>query len=166
MANMTISDLKRTGENTLLRVALYGRVAAQYEMQSDAMENQLKRCQEAVAENKDWNVVKTYQDMGISGTQAKKCPSFMKMLEDAKLGKFDMVVVKDISRFGRIIYDVLHCCKELVDAGVRVYFVDNDICAIQDEFTELQLALMDSFVQKESRRACRKLKGGQCKWLM
>lgn len=161
MANMTISDLKRTGENTLLRVVLYGRAATQCEMQSDAMENQLKRCQEAVAENKDWNVVKTYQDMGISGTQTKKRPGFLKMLEDAKLGKFDMVVVKDISRFGRNIYDVLHCCKELENAGVRVYCVDNDICAIQKEFTELQLAMMDSFARKKSSRICQRLTGGK-----
>ena len=43
----------------------------------------------------NWQVVDRYIDEGITGTSAKKRPAFMKMLSDAKCGKFDLIVVMD-----------------------------------------------------------------------
>ena len=40
----------------------------------------------------NWTVLDKYIDEGITGTQAKKRPSFMQMIEDAKQGGFDLIV--------------------------------------------------------------------------
>ncbi|UKI37178.1 MAG: recombinase family protein [Clostridiales bacterium] len=52
-----------------------------------------------------------YADEGISGTQMRKRPEFMRLMRDARLGKFDMVVTKDISRMARNVVDFLQSIK-------------------------------------------------------
>ena len=46
----------------------------------------------------NWIVIERYVDDGITGTQAKKRPEFMRMIDDAKLGKFDLIVTREVSR--------------------------------------------------------------------
>ncbi|MBR4023201.1 MAG: recombinase family protein [Ruminococcus sp.] len=41
----------------------------------------------------NWNVIDKYIDEGITGTQAKKRPSFLRMIEDAKSGKFNLTLM-------------------------------------------------------------------------
>ena len=48
----------------------------------------------------NWHVVDRYIDEVITGTSAKKRPSFMKMLSDAKCGKFDLIVARELCNFG------------------------------------------------------------------
>ena len=47
-----------------------------------------------------WHIAKTYVDDGYSGTNFER-PAFKRMIEDAKTGKIDTIIVKDFSRFGR-----------------------------------------------------------------
>ena len=46
-------------------------------------------------------LVRLYADEGISGTKIKNRREFLHMMADAERHLFDMVVVKDISRFAR-----------------------------------------------------------------
>ena len=48
-----------------------------------------------------------YIDEGITGTQAKKRPAFLRMLEDARNGKFDLIVTREVCRFARNVVDTL-----------------------------------------------------------
>ena len=46
-------------------------------------------------------------DEGITGTQAKKRPSFMRMIADAEKGVFDLFVTREVCRFARNTVDTL-----------------------------------------------------------
>ena len=47
-----------------------------------------------------WNLVDTYVDDGFSGTSFER-PGVQRLLDDAQTGKINLIIVKDLSRFGR-----------------------------------------------------------------
>lgn len=77
------------------KVVFYGRVSTEHEAQMSALENQLKWYDDQAKFHPNWNVVDKYIDEGITGTQAKKRPAFLKMIEDAKKEKFDLIVTRE-----------------------------------------------------------------------
>lgn len=75
----------------------------------------------------NWELVGTYVDQGITGTAAKKRPQFMKMIEDAKRRRFDMIITREVSRFARNTVDTLQYTRMLKEKGVEVYFINDNI---------------------------------------
>lgn len=47
-----------------------------------------------------WNLVDTYVDDGFSGTDFNR-PSVQRLLSDAQTGRINLIICKDLSRFGR-----------------------------------------------------------------
>ena len=74
------------------KVVFYGRVSTEHEAQLSALENQMQWYEDQAKYHPNWTVLKSYIDRGITGTQAKKRPAFMEMLNDAKYHKFDLIV--------------------------------------------------------------------------
>lgn len=58
-------------------------------------------------------IYNTYQDLGISGKDTKNRPGLMKMLQEARQGRFNMVLVWKISRLSRSLKDLLMILDEL-----------------------------------------------------
>ena len=50
---------------------------------------------------------KTYMDLGLSGKDAKSRPGLMELMQDSRLGLFNMVIVWKISRLTRSLKDLL-----------------------------------------------------------
>ncbi len=67
--------------------------------ESLSIENQRLILQKYVAEQ-GWELVDEYIDDGYSGTNFDR-PEVQRLLEDAKKGRIDIIIVKDLSRFGR-----------------------------------------------------------------
>lgn len=65
-----------------------------------------------------WNVVETYQDVGISGAKAQR-PGLDRMLGDAWRGRFEAVVVWDLSRIARSTLDALQLLQKFQEMQVR-----------------------------------------------
>ena len=93
-------DLKKD-PNRIRKMVFYGRVSTEHEAQLSALENQMKWYEDQLKYHPNWDVVERYIDEGITGTQAKKRPAFLKMIEDAKAGKFDLIVTREVCRFAR-----------------------------------------------------------------
>ena len=89
------------------RVAIYGRVSTEHEAQLSAFENQRAWYEDLAARHPEWRIVERYFDQGITGTAAKKRPAFLAMLADAKDGKFDLIVTREVCRFARNTVDTL-----------------------------------------------------------
>ena len=93
----------------------------------------------------------TGADEGITGTQAKKRPAFMQMIEDAKKGAFDLIVTREVCRFARNTVDTLVMTRELKNYGVEVFFVEDNIWTM-DGNGELRPTIMATLAQEESQR--------------
>ena len=83
-----------------MNIAAYCRVSTEKEDQLNSLESQKKFFADYTAGTGD-NLVRLYADEGLSGTKIKNRREFLKMMSDAEMHLFDMVVVKDISRFAR-----------------------------------------------------------------
>ena len=106
-------------KNRERQVVFYGRVSTEHEAQLSALENQLQWYDTQADEHKNWNIIGKYIDEGITGTQAKKRPAFLNMIEDAKKGKFDLIVTREVCRFARNTVDTLVATRELRNIGIR-----------------------------------------------
>ena len=109
------------------RIVFYGRVSTQHEAQVDALGNQMQWYDDQLRYHPNWQVVDRYIDEGITGTSAKKRPAFMKMLSDAKCGKFDLIVTREVCRFARNTVDTLQLTRELRNFGEKDFFVSDNI---------------------------------------
>ena len=154
---MDYTKIDRNRERT---VVFYGRVSTEHEAQLSALENQMQWYSDQAKYHPNWNVIDKYIDEGITGTQAKKRPSFLRMIEDAKSGKFDLIVTREVCRFARNTVDTLNFTRELKNIGVEVLFVDDNIWTMDGD-GELRLSLMATLAQEESRKVSERVKAGQ-----
>lgn len=141
-------------------VVFYGRVSTEHEAQLAALENQMQWYEDQAKYHPNWTVLKSYIDRGITGTQAKKRPAFMEMLNDAKYNKFDLIVTREVCRFARNTVDTLVITRQLKEIGVEVYFVEDNIWTMDND-GELRLTIMATLAQEESRKTSERVRAGQ-----
>lgn len=141
-------------------MVFYGRVSTEHEAQLSALENQIQWYEDQAKFHPNWTVIDKYIDEGITGTQAKKRPAFLQMLEDARSGKFDLIVTREVCRFARNTVDTLVTTRELKNIGIEVYFVEDNIWTLDGD-GELRLTIMATLAQEESRKVSERVKAGQ-----
>ena len=141
-------------------VVFYGRVSTEHEAQLAALENQMQWYEDQAKYHPNWMVLKSYIDRGITGTQAKKRPAFMEMLNDAKYHKFDLIVTREVCRFARNTVDTLVITRQLKEIGIEVYFVEDNIWTMDND-GELRLTIMATLAQEESRKTSERVRAGQ-----
>lgn len=145
--------------NIKLRVTDYVRVSTDHIEQKKSLQNQQEHFEKFIKENPNWTYVNGYIDDGITGTSDIKRDNFMKMIEDAKKQKFDLIITKEISRFSRNTLDSIKYTRKLLSYGVAVLFVNDNInTALPD--SELRLTIMASMAQDEIRRLSERVKFG------
>ena len=142
-----------------LRVTDYARVSTEHLEQKKSLQNQVEHFEQYIKENPNWTYIPGYVDDGITGTSDVKREKFMQMIEDARSGKFDLIVTKEISRFSRNTLDSIKYTRELLSYGVAVLFVNDNINTAQPD-SELRLTIMASMAQDEIRRLSERVKFG------
>lgn len=85
----------------------------------------------------------------------------MRMIEDARDGRFDLIVTREVSRFARNTVDALQETRRLKKIGVEVYFTEDNIWTFNDEDGELKLTIMATLAQNESKKTSQRVKAGQ-----
>jgi DNA invertase Pin-like site-specific DNA recombinase len=77
---------------------------------------------EGVAARARWDVVEVYEDAGISGAKGRdQRPAFDRLLKDATLRRFDVVMVWSIDRLGRSLQHLVITLADLQSAGIDLY---------------------------------------------
>lgn len=84
------------------------KAVAYYRYSSDrqteqSIEGQQRVCRE-FAKNNGYEIIQEYADRAITGKTDKR-PAFLEMVESAKKGDFDTVIVYKLDRFSRKRYD-------------------------------------------------------------
>lgn len=145
--------------NLPLRVTFYARVSTEFNVQLNSLDNQITYYTDFIQNNPNWEYVEGYVDEGISGVSTAKRERFNEMIEDGKLGLFDLVITKEVSRFARNTLDSIRFTRELLSNGVAVYFQSDNINTL-DEDSELRLTIMSSMAQDESRKISNRVRFG------
>lgn len=142
-----------------LRATYYCRVSTDSDVQLNSLDNQLDYYENYIKGKSAWTFVEGYIEEGVTGTRADKRPSFMRMIKDAKLNKFDLIITKDVSRFARDLEDSIHYIRELKSSGVGVFF-ENQALNTFDPNAELVLNMLFNIAQEESRKISASVKFG------
>ena len=153
-------ELKRRSIYDLpLRVTYYARVSSESDEQLNSLGNQISYYENLIRKNLEWTFVPGYIDEGLSAATTKKRENFHRMVEDGKSGLFDLIITKEITRFARNTLDSIQYTRELLNAGVGVYFQNDNINTF-DEDSELRLTIMSGIAQDELRKLSSRVKFG------
>lgn len=102
----------------MTRAAVYARFSSSRQRE-ESIADQVRVCAER-AMREGWDVAATYADEARSGTDASRRPQFLRMVEDAQRGRFDVLLVYKLDRFARNRYDSATYRSKLRRAGVEV----------------------------------------------
>lgn len=141
-----------------MKFAGYGRVSTAKDAQLESLTHQIEFFSQFAAAH-NHQLYRVYADEGISGKQVKNRREFQQMMEDAKHHLFDMVVVKDISRFARNTVDLLNAVRELRNAGIEVQFLSNNQTVLGN--SEFIITIFGALAQEESASLSKRVKFGK-----
>src|SRR5712671_725853 len=115
-----------------MRAVIYTRYSS--DLQRDAsIEDQIRACRARIA-SEGWQLCQTYSDHAVSGASRLR-PSYQKLLQDARVGAFDIVIAEALDRLSRDQEDVAALYKQLSFSGVKL------ITIAEGEINELHVGL-------------------------
>ena len=141
-----------------MNIAAYCRVSTDKTDQLNSLEAQKEFFSEYTKRTGD-TLVRLYADEGISGTKIKNRKEFLHMMSDAEHGLFDMVVVKDISRFARNTVDLLQNVRKLKALGIETQFLTANMTSMGN--SEFVLTIFGALAQEESANTSKRVKFGK-----
>lgn len=127
-------------KNTIYNAGLYVRISKDDEKEGESLsiENQ-KLILTKYAEEQGWNIVEIYVDDGYSGTNFDR-PGVTRLLEDAKMGKINLILVKDLSRFGRNYIQVGQYTDYIFPAhNIRFIALNDNVDSAKKNSTEIEM---------------------------
>lgn len=120
------------------------------------------------AKEQGWIIRQIYTDDGYSGGNFER-PGFQRMIEDAKDGRINLILVKDLSRFGRDSVGIGYYTDEVLPSiGCRFVALSDGIDSEQEDSDMLPLlSLLGDFYLKDISRKIKavlrsKAENGEC----
>ena len=134
------------------KVAAYVRVSTDSAQQESSLDLQKEYYENYIKNNPEYEFVGIYQDDGVSATSVERRKGFLKMIEDCKAGKIDLILTKSVTRFARNIGDLLSYVNLLnsLNPQVEVRFESERISTIE-KTGEMILASFGMLAQWESQ---------------
>jgi len=111
--------MRQQSKGMTMRAVIYARYSSDLQREA-SIDDQTRECQKCLQKN-DWTLVQTYHDRAISGASLKNRPGFQALLDDGRLGKFDIVISESLDRLSRDQEDVAGIYKRLQYAGVQIF---------------------------------------------
>ena len=140
------------------RVGIYCRVITNSTEQLQSLVAQVSHLARVTATVPQWLLADVYMDIATSKTGSSR-KEFNRMLEDCKSHKLEIVITKDVSRFGRDTVEVLDAFNQLKALGVRVIFEGNSLDTANTD-GDLMVAVMESIAQAENESRSENIRWG------
>lgn len=134
-----------------MKCAIYTRVST--DDQETSIINQQEYFKEYVKRH-NYEIYDFYSD-ALSGTNATKRLSFQRLIKDGKAHKYDILLAKSYSRFGRNQQETLKVLSELFEYGIRIIFVEDGLDSQSDKG---QFGLFAWLAEQESRKVSDRIK--------
>ncbi len=106
-----------------------------------------------VRKHVQWKLIAMYSDEGITATSTEKRIGLLQMLEDAKAGKFDVIIVKNLSRLSRNLMDCMNIIYALrnLPNPVGIFFESENLYTL-DKSADFTLQVLSLVAQEESHK--------------
>lgn len=142
------------------KAGLYYRLSQEDERAGESLsiENQ-KKILEKYAHENGFEIVDEYIDDGWSGTNFNR-PGVQRLLEDAKNGRINVIIVKDLSRFGRNYIEVGQYTDYLFPTyNIRFIAVGDNVDSATTENTGMDMTpIMNVFNEWHAANTSKKIK--------
>ena len=132
------------------RVGIYCRVSTNSTEQLQSLVAQVSHLTRLTATVPQWFLADVYMDIATSKTGSSR-KEFNRMLE--------IVITKDVSRFGRDTVEVLDAFNQLKALGVRVIFEGNSLDTANTN-SDLMVSVIESVAQAENESRSENIKWG------
>jgi len=96
-----------------------------------------------------WELTKLYQDKGISGKGMNKRQGLQDLMRDAEAGKFNVVIVKRITRFGRSLHDAVNNFYTLKKLNIKLISIAEGV-DFDSSVGQIIFAILAGFAQMEN----------------
>ena len=127
------------------RVALYARVSTSGHGQDVGLQiDELRQ----IAVQRRWTIIEEFVDEGVSGSKESR-PALDSLMEAAKLGKLDLLVVWKLDRLGRSLQHLLGLLDDLTRLGVGFVSVRDSGIDTTSPQGRLLLHLLGAFAEFE-----------------
>ena len=140
------------------RVGIYCRVSTNSTEQLQSLVAQVSHLTKLTATIPQWLLSDVYMDIATSKTGSSR-KEFNRMLADCKSHKLEIVITKDVSRFGRDTVEVLDAFNQLKALNVRVIFEGNSLDTAHTD-SDLMVAVMESIAQAENESRSENIRWG------
>ena len=148
----------KSATRAALRVAAYCRVSTEHEEQASSLDLQEQVYSQRIQATKGWRLVNVYKEYA-SGMRSDNRDEFLRMMQDCRKNKIDLILTKSFSRFGRNTLDMLKVLRELRELGIDVYFEKENLW-LHEERMETMMTVYCAFAQHESENMSKNIRMG------
>ena len=142
----------------LIKAGIYVRVSTARVEQLRSLSNQVSAMTRYVYSRENWVLKDIYLEVGSAKTGSSR-REFTRLVDDCTKHQIETVVVKSLSRFGRDNVEVIESIRTLINAGVTIYFMEEDIDA-DANYPEWELSLWSAINQSENEHRSENIKMG------
>lgn len=154
-------------QSSTLRVCAYCRTSSAEERHIQSLARQVATYTHLIMTNPNYTFAGIYVDHGKSGLRTKGREGFQQMINDAKDGKFDLILTKSVARFGRNTVDILQTVRTLrgMPKPVIVCF-ENESIRSDSSQCDFMLSLHAALAQNEAESNSANVRWGVVNTLM
>jgi len=144
----------------MTQVAIFGRTSTQeqdYQRQVVDMQK--------VADRFNYEVVSTITEKVSGAKKNEERIGIQQLLEEARVGKFQKILVTEVSRLGRNTLETLKLVEELHQLNISIYLQDLNTETLNEEGemgiqTEMMLHMLSLFAKNERRTTISRIRSG------